>query len=337
MQWQEALEEYKIHLSHERQMSAHSIEAYLRDVRHLRTFFLLKNGTSGIEQENPILFEVGHVTAESDPKTSADLINQNLPTMESIHRKDMQEFLIYVNELGLSANTQSRMLSGLKSFFKFLHLENFIPTNPVADIQGPALGRKLPEVLDVEEIDAMLAAIDLSTAEGMRNRAMIEMLYGSGLRVSELAQLKLTNLMPDLMVLRVIGKRNKERLVPMGSEALKFLNLYVGQVRVHQSIKAGQENIVFLSRRGTALTRVMIFLIIKDLAQKAGIKKSVSPHTFRHSFATHLLEGGADLRAIQEMLGHESITTTEIYTHLKMQFLHETIALYHPRAKQHTQ
>jgi integrase/recombinase XerD len=244
----------------------------------------------------------------------------------------MQGFLEYINELGMSAYSQARILSGIKAFYKYLLFEELIEKDPTALIEGPKLGRKLPDTLDYEEIVRMLDCIDLSSPEGGRNRAMLEVLYSSGLRVSELVELKIGNVYFDIGFLRVIGKGNKERLVPVGRDAMKFLKIYLEEIRVHVPVQNGFESHVFLNRRGKKLTRVMIFLIIKDLAAKIGLRKTISPHTFRHSFATHLIEGGADLRAVQEMLGHESITTTEIYTHLDRDYLRQVIQEFHPRS-----
>jgi integrase/recombinase XerD len=232
----------------------------------------------------------------------------------------------------MSAYSQARILSGLKAFYKYLLFEELIEKDPTALIEGPKLGRKLPDTLDYEEIVRMFDAIDLSLPEGGRNRAMLEILYSSGLRVSELVELKIGNVYFDIGFLRVIGKGNKERLVPVGRDAMKFLKIYLEEIRVHVPVQKGFESHVFLNRRGRKLTRVMIFLIIKDLAARIGLRKTISPHTFRHSFATHLIEGGADLRAVQEMLGHESITTTEIYTHLDRDYLRQVIQDFHPRS-----
>ncbi len=244
----------------------------------------------------------------------------------------LSAFLSFMNELGLSTHSQARLLSGLKSFFKFLLYENLIKQDPTELIEGPKLGRKLPDTLDVPEIERILEAVDLSTPEGTRNRAILETLYSSGLRVSELVNLKISHLHHEIGFLRVVGKGNKERLVPIGRSALKHIELYRQHVRNHMNIAQGFEDHLFLNRRGRSLSRTMIFMIIKDLAASAQINKNIGPHTFRHSFATHLLEGGADLRAIQEMLGHESITTTEIYTHLDRDYLKQVITQFHPRS-----
>ena len=249
-----------------------------------------------------------------------------------VTRTDLKNFLIWVNELGMIPPTQARVLSGLKAFFKFLVLENKMEVDPSALLESPKMTRKLPDTLNILEINSIIDAIDLSKPEGMRNKAILETLYGSGLRVSELTGLRISNLYLDIEFIKILGKGNKERLVPIGSEAIKFLKIFLKEIRVHIRVKPGKEDYVFLNRRGSPISRVMVFLIIKDLAKTAGIKKSISPHTFRHSFATHLIEGGADLRAVQEMMGHESITTTEIYTHLDRDYLRETIVHFHPRS-----
>jgi integrase/recombinase XerD len=249
--------------------------------------------------------------------------------METEH---LNAFLQQLGEEEFSAYSQARMLSGLKAFYKFLVNEEYLKDDPTELLEAPRLGRKLPDVLSVQEIDTLFEQIDLSTSEGMRNRAMLETLYSSGLRVSELVNLKMNNLYFDIGFLRILGKGSKERLVPIGSSALKFVKMYMEDVRIHGKIKPGKEIFVFLNRNGSPLSRVMIFTIIKKLKEKAGIKKSISPHTFRHSFATHLIEGGADLRAVQEMLGHASITTTEIYTHLDRDYLRQVIIDFHPRS-----
>jgi integrase/recombinase XerD len=279
-------------------MSENSIEAYIRDVEKLSQF------TS--------------MTAHK-------------PGPEAVKDRDISDFLEYINQFGLTPTSQARILSGIKSFYKYLALENIIQIDPTQLIEAPKTGRKLPDTLAFPEIEKMLDLIDLSTPEGTRNRAILEVLYSCGVRVSELVDLKLTNCYFDIGFIRVVGKGNKMRLVPIGRDAIKYTGIYLESIRNHLDIKADAEDIVFLNRRGRQLTRVMIFLIIKELAERAGIHKNISPHTFRHSFATHLIEGGADLRAVQEMLGHESITTTEIYTHLDRAFLQETLKSYHPR------
>lgn len=292
------IRDFSNYLKLERSLSSNSIEAYVRDMAKLSQFVELK--FAGVRPEE-------------------------------ITYRQLQGFLQYLNELGMSAHSQARILSGVKGFFKYLLFEERIEKDPTALIEGPRLGRRLPDTLDYNEILRLLEAIDLSAPEGGRNRAMLEVLYSSGLRVSELVELKQANIYFDLGFLRVVGKGNKERLVPIGRDAMKFLKIYIDEIRVHVPVQKGFESHVFLNRAGRKISRVTIFLIIKALAAKIGLKKSVSPHTFRHSFATHLIEGGADLRAVQEMLGHESITTTEIYTHLDRDYLKQVIREFHPR------
>ncbi len=299
MNWDSAIKQFKNYMKIERSLSQNSIEAYQNDIVKLKQF---------IEISNPDL---------------------NPDKIQSTH---LFNFIEYINELGLSEYSQSRIISGLKAFYKWLLFEDFIKEDPTELLESPKLGRKLPDTLDINDIDALFNAIDLSKPEGGRNRAMLEVLYSCGLRVSELVNLKISELYLDSGFVRVIGKGDKERLVPIGGEATRYLSIYLNEIRVHQNIQSGFENIVFLNRRGKILTRVMIFTIIKNLAETIGLKKNISPHTFRHSFATHLIEGGADLRAVQEMLGHESITTTEIYTHLDRDFLRQTIREFHPRS-----
>jgi integrase/recombinase XerD len=299
MDWNPILRDYEGFLKLEKGLSANSIEAYLRDVHKLLHYLDLKQ-------------------IDAAPQ---DLRHQHL-----------YDFLVWISELGLSARSQARLLSGLKAFYHYLLMEELVERDPTALLEGPKLGRKLPEVLSVEEIDQLLSAIDLSKAEGRRNKAMLETLYSCGLRVSELLELKISNIYRAEGFMRIIGKGDKERLVPVSPRALKEIDLYMPDRNALQ-IEPGSENVLFLNRRGKILTRVMVFTIIKDLAKVAGIRKTVSPHTFRHSFATHLVEGGADLRAVQEMLGHESITTTEIYTHLDREYLREAIISHHPRSK----
>lgn len=272
---------------------------------------------------------------ERDIKKFAAFIEERY---KGIHPKEitqdhLHEFILWVSGPGLSARSQSRLISGIRSFYKFLLLENIVSTNPTQLLDMPRIGRKLPDTLGVNEINRIIDSIDLSTAEGERNKAILEILYGCGLRVSELTGLKISNIYFKEGFLRVSGKGNKERLVPIGRSAMKQILIYLYQVRINQKIKKGSEDILFLSRRGSRLTREMIFTIIRKHAELAGIHKTVSPHTFRHSFATHLVEGGADLRAVQEMLGHASITTTEVYTHLDRHYLRSIILEYHPRAK----
>jgi integrase/recombinase XerD len=297
--WQSYIKHFKNYLRLERSLSGNSVEAYVRDVEKLEEFLEL---------------------------SKIDLAPAR------IQEEHLSAFLKYVAELGLAAHSQARMLSGIKAFFKYLMLENEISEDPTELLESPRLPRKLPDVLSYEEIETMLSAIDHSTPEGTRNRAIIEVLYSSGLRVSELTDLQLTNCHFDIGFLRIIGKGDKMRLVPIGKEAIKYTQIYLDHVRGDIAPQKGSEDIVFLNRRGGQLSRVMIFLMIKDTAEKAGIHKNVSPHTFRHSFATHLIEGGASLRAVQEMLGHESITTTEIYTHLDRDYLRQIITEFHPRS-----
>ncbi len=299
MNWDIYIKQFAQYLKLELSLSQNSIDAYVRDAEKLKQF------------------------------TELTKINTN-PL--SISAKELQKFIHYINELGMSAHSQARILSGIKAFYKYLVFEELIDINPAAQLEGPKLGRKLPDTLEYNEILLLFDAIDLSTPEGARNRAMLETLYSSGLRVSELTELRLANIYADIGFLRVVGKGNKERLVPIGRDAMKFLKIYIEEIRVHVPVQKGFESYVFLNRRGKKLTRVMVFLIIKGLAEKIGLKKTISPHTFRHSFATHLIEGGADLRAVQEMLGHESITTTEIYTHLDRDYLRQVVQEFHPRA-----
>lgn len=296
--WELDIRDFGNYLKLERSLSENSIEAYVRDIGKLAEYVELK--------------QLGVVP-------------------EEVTYKQLQGFLKYLNELGMSAHSQARILSGVKGFFKYLLFEERLDKDPTALLEGPRLGRRLPDTLDYNEIVKLLEAIDLSSPEGGRNRAMLEVLYSSGLRVSELVELKRANVYFDLGFLRVVGKGNKERLVPIGRDAMKFLKIYLEEIRVHSPVQKGFEGYVFLNRAGRKISRVTVFLIIKALAAKIGLKKSISPHTFRHSFATHLIEGGADLRAVQEMLGHESITTTEIYTHLDRDYLRQVIQEFHPR------
>lgn len=291
---------FKSFLKLEKSLSPNSIEAYIHDVDKLAQYADMKQ----LKQ-----FPLG------------------------ITFSDLKEFIKWINELGLSANSQARIISGLKGFYKYLLLENLIVKNPTELLETPKLGRKLPDTLSVDEVNAIIEALDLSLPEGMRNKAILETMYSSGLRVSEVVNLQISNLHFEIGFIKVTGKGSKERLVPIGSSAVKAIKLYRENVRIHLPIKKEYEDILFLNRRGAKLTRNMIFIIIKDLAQKIGLHKNISPHTMRHSFATHLIEGGADLRAVQEMLGHESITTTEIYTHLDREYLRDTIIQFHPRAK----
>jgi integrase/recombinase XerD len=294
------LKSFKAYLQLERSMAAYTVESYLRDAGMLLDY---------LATENPGL-------ALADVK---------LP--------HLQGFVQTIHELGLAPASQARILSGIKSFFRYLLLEGSITVDPTELLAAPKTRRSLPEVLTTEDIDAIMAAIDHSTPEGMRNRAMLETLYSSGLRVSELIGLQISNLYLDVGFLRVVGKGNKERLVPLGQEAAKQIRLYKDHVRPAVPVKEAARDVLFLNRRGSGLTRMMVFKIIKEAAAKAGIKANVHPHTFRHSFATHLVERGADLRAVQEMLGHASITTTEIYTHLDRSYLRNTLEQFHPRYK----
>jgi integrase/recombinase XerD len=252
--------------------------------------------------------------------------------LSGITLSHLQDFLKWINETGLSGRSQARIISGLKGFFRYCLMENLITDDPTQLLESPRLGRILPDTLSVEDINNLINIIDLSKPEGVRNKAMLETLYSCGLRVSELTSLKISNLHLEIGFLKVTGKGDKERLVPMGSVAIKHIKIYLKEIRCHLKIQKGFEDFLFLNNRGKSLTRVMVFLIIKQLAEKINLQKQISPHTFRHSFATHLIEGGADLRAVQEMLGHESITTTEIYTHLDRDFLRSSIIKHHPRA-----
>ena len=295
--WEPYKKGFKAYLQLERSLAGNSIEAYLGDIEKLTTFLLEKGFKKGPEE---------------------------------ISLKDLQQFIQWIAELGMTPSSQSRIISGIRTFYKYCLLEDIIKTDPTALLETPKLKRALPDVLSFEEIESIIAQVDLSSPEGARNKAILETMYSCGLRVSEVVNLKISELFLDVGFVRVIGKGNKERLVPIGSSAVKYINIYKNNVRVHQQVQKGEEDILFLNRRGKRLSRVMIFLIIKELVRNAGIRKIISPHTFRHSFATHLVEGGADLRAVQEMLGHESITTTEIYTHLDREFLRKTLEKFHP-------
>ena len=269
--------------------------------------------------------DLGHLQTFSE-----ETLNCESPI--ELNAAQLRKFVQQISDLGLSANTQSRMVSGIRSFYKYLLLEDKIDVDPSALLETPKIGRKLPDTLSREEIERMIDKVDLSKPEGERNRAILETLYGSGLRVSELTDLKISNIYFNDGFMRILGKGSKERLVPLGGMASKRISTYIKEIRVHIDIKKGAEDFVFLNRRGNPLSRVMIFNIVKEEAKKAGIEKSISPHTLRHSFATHLIEGGADLRAVQDMLGHESITTTEIYTHLDRDYLRSNIIQFHPRS-----
>lgn len=297
--WKQALEEFLIYLKLERSFSENSIEAYRRDVEKLKQYLDIQ----GLSELPPL----------------------------SIQPQQLENMMAWLNELGLGSVTQSRILSGLKTFYKFFLLTDKIDVSPAELIEMPQKIQKIPDVLTVDEIIAMLEIIDLSQPNGHRNRAILEALYACGMRVSELCNLKLSNLFFEIGVIRIIGKGNQERLIPIGEDAMNFIKIYIQKIRTHQKPQKSAENIVFLNNRGTALSRIMIFNIVKEIAKQAHISKNVSPHTFRHSFATHLVEGGADLRVVQDLLGHATITTTEIYTHLNTDYLRETIILFHPR------
>lgn len=297
MNWEQALRDYQFYLKIEKGLSKNTIMSYTHDITKLTRYLSATN-----QPISPI-----HIT------------------YEQVHN------FIYEISKSVNARTQSRLISGLKSFFDYLIVEKYRTTNPTALVEQPKIGRKLPQVLSEQEIDKIIKSIDLSHPQGERNRAMLETLYGSGLRVSELINLHLSDLFFEEGFIKVQGKGNKERYVPINTLNQKYINLYIHEIRIHLPKVKGFEDTVFLNRNGKKLTRTMLFLIIKELAEKAGIKKNISPHTFRHSFATHLLEKGADLRAIQQMLGHESITTTEIYMHLDRTFLKEVLEKYHPR------
>jgi integrase/recombinase XerD len=297
-QWESYIRGFKIYLQLEKSLSPNTLEAYIHDVVKFTQYM----------EAALLTLAPGEVQLEH-----------------------LQKFMKWIAGLGMTARSQARIISGMKAFYKYLLLENIIQKDPTELLEAPRVGMKLPVVLSINEINMMLAAIDLSLPEGERNRTILETLYGCGLRVSEVTELRISNLFFREGFLKVIGKGNKERLVPVGSVAEKQIGIYLSSIRPHVPLKKGSEDILFLNRRGSKLSRVMIFVIIKDLAKKAGIKKNISPHTFRHSFATHLVEGGADLRAVQEMLGHESITTTEIYTHLDREYLRDAIIQYHPR------
>ena len=296
MSWETYIKNFKSYLQIERSLSANSVEAYVRDIKK---------------------FEFYAVSAKLNAL--------------NVSRENISTFLVTLSDNNISARSQARIISGIKAFYKYLIIEDYIKSDPTELIESPKIGLKLPDTLSISEIDKLIASIDLSSKQGERNRAIIETLYSCGLRVSELINLQLSNVHFKEGYLKVIGKGNKERLAPMGGRAIKYLRIYINQVRNHQNIRKEDEDIVFLNNRGKKLTRVMIFLIIRKLTAEIGLKKKISPHTFRHSFATHLIEGGADLRAVQEMLGHESITTTEIYTHLDKEYLRSNIIQFHPR------
>ena len=297
MSWENSIKEFKYYLKVERSLADNSVNAYIRDIRKLADFC---------------------------SKIKVDELN--------ISVNEIREFIADLNSKNISARSQARIISGVKAFFKYLIIEDYITNDPAMLIENPKIGLKLPEVLSVGEIELIISSIDLSNKQGERNRAILETLYSCGLRVTELINLKISNINFKEGYIKVIGKGDKERLTPIGSNALKYISIYVNEVRIHQKISKNHEDFVFLNNRGSKLSRVMIFTLIKRIVDKVGIKKKVSPHTFRHSFATHLIEGGADLRAVQEMLGHESITTTEIYTHLDRDYLRSNIMQFHPRS-----
>jgi len=298
--WSPYKKGFKAYLQLEKSLSDHSVEAYLRDVEKLTEFLLATE--------------------------------QKLSPSE-VELKTLQQFVKWIGELGMTATSQARIISGIKGFYKYCLIENIVTADPTALLEAPKLKRTLPDVLSFNEIENIIKAIDQSKPEGGRNKAILETMYSCGLRVTEVVNLQISCLYLDVGFIRVIGKGNKERLVPIGGDAVKYIKIYKDNIRVHVPVKIGCEDILFLNKRGGQLSRIMIFYIIKDLALKAGITKNISPHTFRHSFATHLVEGGADLRAVQEMLGHESITTTEIYTHLDRDFLRSTLQQFHPAYK----
>jgi len=298
LDWRSAIKGFQAYLKLEKSLSPNSIEAYSRDIDKLYQF------------------------------SEAQSIKLK---PENITLTDLRLFINWINELGMIPSSQARILSGIKAFYKYMLMEDIIKDDPSELLESPRIQRKLPDTLSYEDINKLIAAIDLSRPDGARNKAILEVLYGCGLRVSELTELKLSNLYLDIEFIKVTGKGSKERLVPIGGAAVKALKIWIEHVRVHTTIKKGEEDMVFLNQRGSRISRIYIFTLIKLLAETIGLKKSISPHTFRHSFATHLVEGGADLRAVQEMLGHESITTTEIYTHLDREFLKGTIIQFHPR------
>ena len=300
MKWDSYIKGFRNYLRLEKSLSDNSIQAYIHDIKLFVSF---------MEEEKLNL------------------------TPKQIKLSVLQDFVMWINKTGLNARSQARIISGIKAFYNYLIMEEILESNPTELLEAPKIGRKLPDTLSFEEIEMIINAVDLSKAEGERNKAILETLYGCGLRVSELTNIRITNLYFKEGFIKIVGKGDKERLVPIGEVAQKHIEIYLNNIRNHKSPKKEDEDILFLNQRGGKLSRVMIFLIIKDLTEKAGIHKKISPHTFRHSFATHLIEGGADLRAVQEMLGHESITTTEIYTHLDKTYLRKVITEFHPRYK----
>jgi len=300
MNWAPYKKGFKVFLQLEKSLSAHSVEAYLRDIDKLTNY----------------------LESNEEALSPADISLQHL-----------QSFIQCIGEMDMAPTSQARIISGIKSFFKYCLLEQICTVNPTTLLPSPKTRRKLPDVLSFEEIELLISHINLSKPEGGRNKAILETMYSSGLRVTEAINLKISCLYLDVGFIRVVGKGDKERLIPIGSDAIKFIKIYKDTIRIHQAPAKNCEDILFLNNRGKGLSRVMIFYIIKDLILKSGIKKSISPHSFRHSFATHLVEGGADLRAVQEMLGHESITTTEIYTHINREYLRDTLDRFHPAFK----
>jgi len=296
--WQAYLKGFKAYLKIEKSLSPNSVDAYLHDLTLLQQYLIT-------EQK---ITEPGDLTLD-----------------------DLEHFIAFLHDLGLSERSQARIISGIKAFYKYLLTEEFIKNDPSTLLEGPKLGKYLPDTLSFQEIELLIEGLDLTKPEDIRNKAMLETLYSSGLRVTELIQLQISHLYKDIEFIRVIGKGNKERLVPIGSVALKHIEIYLEYVRKNLPQYPAYSDVLFLNRRGKPISRVMVFLVIKKLAEKAGLQKNISPHTFRHSFATHLIEGGADLRAVQQMLGHSSITTTEIYMHLDQQYLRESMSLHHPR------
>ncbi len=298
--WQSYTQGFKMYLQLEKSLAANSIEAYMHDVEILQQFLYTK-----------------HVTIQP----------------QNITITVLREFIKWVHEIGFTASSQARILSGIKAFYKYLFLEDIIKQNPAELLESPKQKRSLPDVLNIHEIDAMIATLDQTTHEGIRNKALVETMFSCGLRVSETVALKISDMHTSDGFIKVTGKGNKERLIPIGNTAIKFITYYVESVRNHQIVKPNDVDVLFLNRRGTKLSRVMIFYILKKLALDAGIQKNISPHTLRHSFATCMVEAGADLRAVQQMLGHESITTTEIYTHLDRDYLRTVVTSFHPRGK----
>lgn len=301
MTWDNAIESYKTYLILEKSLSSNSVEAYLNDINKLAKYCADKH---------------------------------KVKTPDEVTYDILKDYLIYVSEIGVTNRTQARCISSIRSFFKFLVFDGQLENNPTRLLEAPKIGRKLPNILSVEEIDSMLNAVEMYKPEGQRNKAIIEMLYSCGLRVSELISIKLSNINFRMGIVKIDGKGNKERVIPLSKNAKEEIKRYLKVYRDYLDIEKGYEDVLFLNKRGTALSRVMVFNIIKHLANRAGIKKNVSPHTFRHSFASHLVSGGADLRAVQDMLGHESILTTEIYTHLDDHYLKDTINKFHPRSKE---